>query len=248
MSGAVRASRLGAVSTRPSRLLASLVDLVLPVLCVGCGAAGHPFCPGCAAACARPLVLPGPLPVVAHGWYADPLRTALVRYKERGRRDLAPPLGGLLGQALVRVLVRAPPGGVALVPVPSVRGVARQRGGDHVLRLAVLAGREQGLPVCPGLSLRRRVQDSARLGAAQRQANLGGAMVARPVWGQGRPPVAVVVDDIVTTGTTMREAVRALTEAGWRVAGAAVLAATPPPRARDVVSGCLATSQRAGLP
>jgi predicted amidophosphoribosyltransferase len=37
----------------------------------------------------------------------------------------------------------------------------------------------------------------------------------------------VVVDDIVTSGTTVREAARALSEAGWRVSCAAVIAATP---------------------
>jgi predicted amidophosphoribosyltransferase len=34
------------------------------------------------------------------------------------------------------------------------------------------------------------------------------------------------VDDIVTTGATLREAARALTSAGWQVSGAAVIAAT----------------------
>ena len=37
-----------------------------------------------------------PLPVVAHGWYAGALRTALIRYKERGERDLAEPLAEVL--------------------------------------------------------------------------------------------------------------------------------------------------------
>ena len=50
-----------------------------------------------------------PLPVTAYGWYSGPVRTALIRYKERGQRDLAEPLARLLDMALVRGLERAPP-------------------------------------------------------------------------------------------------------------------------------------------
>jgi predicted amidophosphoribosyltransferase len=68
------------------------------------------------------------------------------------------------------------------------------------------------------------VQDSAGLGGQARSANLGGAMRARaPAPGV----VALIVDDIVTTGATLVEASRALVAAGWSVAGAAVIAATP---------------------
>jgi hypothetical protein len=50
-----------------------------------------------------------PLPVVAYGWYAGVLRTALIRDKERGQRDLAEPPAQLLETALVRAFERAPP-------------------------------------------------------------------------------------------------------------------------------------------
>jgi predicted amidophosphoribosyltransferase len=74
------------------------------------------------------------------------------------------------------------------------------------------------------LRLVAAVHDSAGLGAAARQANLAHAMRAQP------PPRAgvrvVLVDDVVTTGATVREAVRALTAAGWQVVGAATVART----------------------
>ena len=204
----------------------TLLDLVVPVLCVGCGASGSPFCTGCVHASACPLTMHMPLPVTAYGWYTGPVRTALIRYKERGQRDLAEPLARLLDMALVRGLERAPPAGLVLVPVPSAHAVARQRGGNHVLRLARKAGRALGLPARPLLSLQWAVRDSAGLGARQRGANLAGAMAARRGPG-GSFRSAVIVDDIVTTGTTVREAARALAEAGWQVSGAAVVAATP---------------------
>jgi predicted amidophosphoribosyltransferase len=111
------------------------------------------------------------------------------------------------------------------VPVPSARSVAAARGGDHVLRLARRAAPVCGVRVIPNaLVLTRSVRDSAGLGSRERTANLAHAMAARP----GPPGVAaLVVDDIVTTGSTLREAHRALEAAGWPVVGAAVVAATP---------------------
>lgn len=206
--------------------LDALLDLILPVVCVGCGAGGSAFCARCVRSCARPLTLRTPLPVVAQGWYAGDLRTALIHYKERGRHDLAESLAGLLRAALARALERAPPGSAILAPVPSTRAAARQRGGDHVLRLATRAGRTLGLPVRPLLTLQRPVRDSSGLGASERDVNLAGAMAA-PRCPDRNAISVVVVDDIVTSGTTVREAARALSEAGWRVSCAAVIAATP---------------------
>jgi predicted amidophosphoribosyltransferase len=159
--------------------------------------------------------------------YEGSVRTALLAYKERGRRDLAGPLAALVARA-VRVAVAsgpAPPGRVVLVPVPPARSAAAARGGDHVLRLARRAAVATGLRVVrDGLTLTRSVRDSAGLDIRERSVNLGEAMAARPplpgVW-------ALVVDDIVTTGATLREAQRALQAVGWPVLGAAVVAATP---------------------
>jgi predicted amidophosphoribosyltransferase len=95
-----------------------------------------------------------------------------------------------------------------------------------VRRLSRVAGRSTGAPVTTPLRLRRPVADSAGLSAAQRAANLRGAFAARPPARAG-PPQAVLVDDIVTTGSTLREAREALVASGWRVVGAAVVAATP---------------------
>lgn len=195
-------------------VLSSLVDLVLPRTCVACQAPHGPLCPSCAPA--HVLHADHDPPLAAAAVYDGAVRTALLAYKERGRRDLARSLGALLARAVGGC------SGAVLVPVPSSARARRERGGDHVLRLARVAARECGTTVAAPLRLVRPVRDSAGLDVAARTANLDAAMAAR--FSPGRP--ALIVDDIVTTGSTLREAARALRDAGWDVSGAAVVAAT----------------------
>lgn len=214
----------------------ALLDLVLPRGCGGCGAAGESWCPQCAHTVGRggppmvavirspPVGLP---PVQVAGVYSGPLRAALLAYKERGRRDLAPALGAALAHP-VGAARRAARGAesVALVPVPASRAGLRGRGFDHVSALIRAA---DGLPSAePLLRWQRQVADQAGLDRAHRAANLAFALdVSRPAlrrWPQG---VAVVlVDDVVTTGATLGEAARACCRAGIEVVGAAALLAT----------------------
>lgn len=195
---------------------AALVDLVLPGDCAGCGAPVPPWCPGCAAGLgvAYRAALPGGPAVLAAGRYSGPLRAAVLRYKERGRRDLAVPLARLLAAPLA-VTGPPPPAVTWLVPAPSRPAAARARGGDHVLRLcAAVAGLGPGVRVARALRLTRRARDSVGLDAAQRTENLAGRLRVRAA---GLPPAGaavVLVDDVVTTGATLRACRAALADAG----------------------------------
>ncbi len=224
--------------------VAALADLVLPRTCAGCGLPGHLLCRLCASLLARPrLATPrrvpwGFPPAVAAGAYAGPVRPAVIAFKERGRAELARPLGTALALAVAAVGRAVPErwGPLLLVPVPSSRAALRTRGRDHVRELtreAVAELRAAGLPAAEARLLRRRgrVRDSAALGVAQRRANLAGTFLLDP----GRPhpgpgTLVVLVDDVVTSGATLTEAAAVLTGAvppGSPPVLAAVVAATP---------------------
>jgi predicted amidophosphoribosyltransferase len=218
----------------------ALLDLVLPRRCVGCGAAGAGLCRSCVPL-EPPIWVPhDALAVRAAAPYTGAVRAALLAYKERGRRDLA----GVLGELLARAVPALPAGPALLVPVPSTRAASAARGGDHLLRLTRRAALLSGVRVATGaLRFTRAVQDSAGLGIDARSANLAGALAAG---GGPAGAVAVLVDDVVTTGATLAEAHRALRAAGWPVASAAVLAATPLRRTTDRVSA-IGSAEQTGL-
>lgn len=227
-------------------LLADLADLVLPAPCAGCGAERVPLRYGACVSCAARLEALGPfrtrpdspppgLPVcVAVGPYEGPLRGALLGYKEKGRHRLAKPLGSLLATAVAALAPRGTP--VALVPVPSTAAAARERHGDHMMRLAAHAVRRLRTAGWDA-SVTRQLEasprpDSTSLNATGRRAVAEDSLrIRRPRIGVPRrsgPPkgTLVIVDDIVTTGATLAAATGRLEEAKMQVAGAAVLAAT----------------------
>ncbi|MEV0295124.1 ComF family protein [Nocardia sp. NPDC050710] len=200
----------------------TLLDLLLPAVCGGCGAPGTRWCAGCAAVLMRPPVRVRPrtdpgVPCWALGPYSGPARRAVLATKEHGRRDLAEPLGLALAGALVRLRAVGRP--LVLVPAPSRRTAARRRGGDPVLRTARAAAR--WLPDCQMMPMLRvwwGVRDSVGLTSGERQHNLRGRIMARPGYGTAVPTMAnaevVVVDDVLTTGATACESVRALGRIG----------------------------------
>lgn len=234
-------SGLAAVSTHAGFWFAATADLLLGARCHGCGDPGRALCDACrriVSASPPHLTRPRPCPVgfpvtATAGPYEPVVRALISAHKERQALALTVVLGERLAQS-VGLLAAAGP--LLLVPVPSSAAAVRTRGFDATTALARAAARVmrgQGgsatrVRVAQVLAQRRGVRDQAGLDAHARQANLAGRMRVRSRWrrtldGAG---AVVVVDDLVTTGATLVEAVRALEAEGIHVLGAATVAAT----------------------
>lgn len=218
-------------------LQTTLLDLLFPPQCVGCRAYGALFCAACAqrvepvglhicTCCGRPqpirvaqceqcqrqasLIIETVRIAALH---TDPLRQAIHAFKYDGRRELAEPLARYLvalsqtlpDQARLRTV-----DGVAPVPLYSTR--RQERGYNQAELLASAFCRSVQLPLCSTWLIRQRsTQSQVGLTAAERQQNVQDAFVATSaVSGKS----LLLIDDVYTTGATMRACAQAAMKAG----------------------------------
>ena len=106
----------------------------------------------------------------------------------------------------------------ALVPIPSRAQANRKRGRNFVLQLSERLGSIELLKVWDLLEHSRKIQDQSNLAPQERLRNLTGSMKIANRVKLGRQ--VILVDDLMTTGATLGEAVRTLKEGGVGVAGA----------------------------
>ena len=225
-------------------LPAQLVSLVVPSSCFGCGGVVvHPveaLCPACRAGLPW---LRGPLcplcALPAHGGgaggaadgvggaaragcpaWGGPLDAAWAPLAHEGAARAivhAVKFQGalrLVDVMAAQVAANAPPGlldGAVLVPVPAHPARRRARGFDHAGRLAAAVGRRTGRPVA--VCLRRSGKGRRQVGATRAARVAGGGVEVR-LCRPPPPPVVALVDDVHTTGGTLRACAAALRAGG----------------------------------
>jgi ComF family protein len=165
-----------------------------------------------------------PLAVWAAARSSGALVSLVGEFKYHGVRGLAWPLARGMAAALVAAAVSDSFGGESpvLVPIPLHGSRRRSRGFNQAAVLAFLVRRLLGWPVRTDLVVRvRRTGQQAKLGsAAERKRNLAGAFCPGVAAETNSGAEVVLVDDLVTSGSTIAAAAAALRSRGWSVAGA----------------------------
>jgi ComF family protein len=229
----------GLVNRGAATVIAAWLDrlhrALLPSTCLLCGAvgtAGRDLCAGCAAAlprnlapcphCALPLAdgRTGPCDpcrsriqtfdrAFAPFRYQPPVDFLLRRLKFDGRLSHARLLGELLAAALAE---RGDPPPDCIVPVPLHPLRLRERGFNQALELARAPARHFRIPlVAAGLRRVRHTAPQTQLDARGRLTNpLGAFALGRPLHGSR----VALVDDVMTTGSTVAECARVLRVGG----------------------------------
>lgn len=235
------------IGTQFRKLSGAVTDLLFPPRCVACQAWGAPFCDGCAQ-----QVEPVPRPRCHHcgrpqrksirtcvqcqqvsesaltltrsaALHTHPLREAIHAFKYENRPELAP----LLARYLVTVFrsdLRAHLSQPIdlVVPVPLHEQRLRERGYNQAELLASALARAEHLALGGDCLLRiRSTATQVGMTASQRQQNVAYAFRATD-YVQGR--TVLLIDDVCTTGSTLRSCASALAEAGARTVYALSLA------------------------
>lgn len=146
----------------------------------------------------------------APGVFDGALREAIHALKFRARRALAAPLGALMADcAATDAQLRS---AQVVVPVPLHRGRLRERGFNQSELLARKVAERMGLPLTADLLIRcQPTQAQSGLALEDRKRNVRGAFVAsRQINGS----TVLLVDDVISTGSTASECAKALRQVG----------------------------------
>lgn len=207
-------------------------SVLWPTSCAGCSAPDIGVCQACRSLFEGTTTgsLDG-VPLVTATRYEGAVRGVVLAAKEHGRQDALGVLAGSLERLIAEVAAtRAESGSTVTVTVPSSRSGFQRRG---FLPMRVLARRAALAPV--ELRLRSRGQQKTRERADRLLASRQSLHVATRDVATLCGASCVVVDDVVTTGATALDAVRAVREAGGTVEAVVAIAATPLRGARGAI-------------
>lgn len=206
--------------------------------CAGCERVGPVLCRTCRYALAAPPAMPRSGDVIAAVPFAGRARDVLLGFKYGNRRQLAHHFAGLLVNRLIAEGVR--PDDLDVVTwAPTSRRRRHQRGFDQAELVARRVAAQFGLPC---RRLLEREGSLPQTGLARSERLHGPVFRVSPAATGER---VLVVDDVVTTGSTLRSADRALRANGAHSVLRAAVATTPAlvtaerarPRTAKVITG-----------
>ncbi|WP_430593508.1 ComF family protein [Humidisolicoccus flavus] len=201
-----------------------------PVECAGCGVPNTVICAPCIELFSGQPQLVRTLdgvPVFATSEYAGAARAIVLAFKSDGASPLRTVLSRSIASSSLAAARRALRRNVVLVAVPASEHGRFRRGFDPLDRILsrVEAPRARLLRNSAASHLAPAGEQKAKNRAQRGIAVRGTMSLDRKTQLEGR--AVVIVDDVVTSGATIREAIRVVREAGGVVVGAAVLANTP---------------------
>lgn len=160
----------------------------------------------------------GELPLFVWGKYEGMLKRSIAALKYNAQPQIAQPLGFWLGEAW-RQNMQMP--ACTIVPIPLHANRQKQRGYNQATLLAESFCQATRLPIAPDALWRiRSTEAQFKLSVGDRAENVADAFAVNPAC---RDREVLLLDDIYTTGATVKAAASSLQQRGIRVRGVIAL-------------------------
>ena len=197
----------------------SLKELIYPEICLCCGKTGAKICDNSS----RYWLAKPNRSKVDNNWlffvatYDEATSQVILAAKESGNKDavklIARSIASSVSFAIVNLGISQP---INLVTIPSQLSAIRRRGRDHIKDLAqevIIQLNQQKIKTnhLPILKPIKKIKDQSDLNGLQRKENMNHAFTVKssPI----SQSTVILIDDLVTTGASIQEGVRALSEA-----------------------------------
>lgn len=228
-----------------------ILDLLFPKKCVGCGKSKTYFCQDCVLSikqtdlvcpkcerlavggqthpiCRRKFGLDG---LWSLGVYQDPLRSAIQQLKYKGVKELAEILVNITleywakYQPFILDQIKKDRGkGWMIIPVPLYWWRTNSRGFNQSSLIGQTLSKKLGLDYQVGLKRIRFTKSQVKLKGKQRKENISGAFEITSNYTLSPKPYILLIDDVWTTGSTLKECCYILKRAGAKKVWAITLA------------------------
>ncbi|MDO8573947.1 MAG: ComF family protein [Candidatus Daviesbacteria bacterium] len=227
-----------------------ILDLLFPKKCVGCKKLDTFFCEDCISnilqknlicpECER-LSLGGKTHSVCRkrsgldglwslGWYQGPLKKSIKQFKYQRVSNIAETLSDLLVdywikfQPLVFDLIEKNKKKWLVIPVPLHWWRENNRGFNQVSLIGQILSKKLGLDYCEALKRTRYTKSQAALKGQDRHQNIKNAFALSPDCNLSPDACILLIDDVWTTGSTLRECCEVLKKNGAKQVWAITLA------------------------
>jgi ComF family protein len=212
-------------NTNLMRTIQEISHLIFPIRCLGCHKLSPSICADCSTQWKKNKFVTkySNLIVYSTVMYTPVAAKIIVAAKENG----ASAADKLLIEAIMWQIQNAEFSlkNIRLVPIPSSKRSNRKRGRSFIFDVAQQISRQTGIPVLDCLYLRGKTIDQSRLNRQQRLQNMKGAISMKAV-ARGE---LLLIDDVITTGATLKEAARALNSQGFHAQISAITACVAQP-------------------
>ena len=207
------------------RTMQDIAQLLFPTRCLGCHKLSPVICPDCSVQWKKSKFVTRYSSLTVHStvMYTPVAAKIIMAAKENG----ASSADKLLVDAIMWQIRKQEfnLNSIRLVPIPSSKRSIRNRGRSFIIDIVQQISRQTGIPVLDCLDLTGKTIDQSRLNRQQRLQNMKGAISMKAV-ARGE---LLLIDDVITTGATLKEAARALNSQGFHAQISAITACVAQP-------------------